>query len=76
MLTFCDNITPQVVTALEDRDSPFYNVKTSIKEPWYLKFNNSAIYEHNNDDPFKKLYWEICMSSFKRFYDFKVNLLP
>jgi hypothetical protein len=65
-----------VKEALESPDSPFYNVKTSIKEPWFLKFNNSAIYQSNDDDAFKKLYWEICMSSFKRFYDSKVTILP
>jgi hypothetical protein len=45
MITFCDDEEPQVKTALEAKDSPFASVKESIKEPWYLKFNNSALYK-------------------------------
>jgi hypothetical protein len=45
MITFCDDEVPPVKKALEDKDSPFASVKESIKEPWYLEFNNSALYK-------------------------------
>ncbi len=50
MLTFCDNSAPPVKQALEDKESPFYKVRHKISEPWFLKFNNSAIYQQNDDD--------------------------
>jgi hypothetical protein len=45
MLTFCDNDVPPVKKALEDKDSPFVEVKATIQEPWYLEYNNSALYK-------------------------------
>lgn len=44
MLTFCDNSDPPALTSLTSKESPFSDVKKQIKDPWYLKFNNSALY--------------------------------
>ena len=78
MLTFCDGKEPQILASLLDDDS---NFKKSIydhikdKNPWYLQFNNSAIFESNRTGKFTELFWELGMESFKRFFT-KLNLLP
>lgn len=71
MLTFCDGKEPQILASLLDDDSTF---KKSIydhikdKTPWYLKFNNSGIFESNREGKFTELYWELGMDSFKLFF--------
>ena len=46
MITFGDGNEPPIIKGISEVGSPFYNVKPHIKEPWYLKFNNSAVYEN------------------------------
>jgi hypothetical protein len=61
MITFCDGSEPKVVSALsfkggkvhnkdtkKDESWPksiFYDLIPKIKAPWYLEFNNSALYK-------------------------------
>jgi len=45
MITFCDGHEPPILQGLISVDSPFYDVKNQIRDPWFLRFNNSAIYE-------------------------------
>ena len=77
MLTFCDGKEPQILASLLDNESTF---KQSIyehikdKNPWYLQFNNSAIFESNRNGKFTELFWELGMDSFKLFFT-KLNLL-
>ena len=71
MLTFCDGKDPQILASFLDDESTF---KKSIyphikdKEPWYLQFNNSAIFESNRTGKFTELFWELGMDSFKLFF--------
>lgn len=71
MLTFCDGKEPQILASLLDKESTF---RKSIydyikdKEPWYLQFNNSAIFESNRTGKFTELFWELGMDSFKLFF--------
>ena len=77
MLTFCDGKEPQILASLLDNESTF---KKSIYDhikyntPWYLQFNNSAIFESNRTGKFTELFWELGMDSFKLFFT-KLNLL-
>ena len=50
MITFCDGNSPPIINGLTIPESPFYDVKQYIREPWFLKFNNSAIYEKPSQD--------------------------
>lgn len=70
MITFADGNEPPIIKGITEKDSPFYNVKKSIRDPWFLKFNNSAIYENpkNDDNKFTELFWKVCMNSFELFY--------
>lgn len=68
MLTFCDGNIPQIVAALEEKGYIFDKIIPKIKSPWYLKFNNSAIFSVNKDK-FNEMFWELGMESFKNFID-------
>lgn len=73
MLTFCDGNLPQIVDALKEPGSIFDRLIPKIKDPWYLKFNNSAIFSINKDK-FNEMFWELGMESFKNFVK-KLNTL-
>ncbi len=76
MLTFCDGGNPNIIEGLLDKnESEFANFQPLIKEPWFLKFNNSAIFTPESNDPFNKLFWELGMKSFDQFMD-KINSVP
>ena len=71
MLTFCDGKEPQILASLLDDESTFkksiyYHIRD--KTPWYLQFNNSAIFESNRTGKFTELFWELGMDSFKLFF--------
>lgn len=80
MITFCDGSTPPILEGLINQESPFYEVKNFIREPWYLKFNNSAIYQKvygdERQDMFTQMFWTIGMDSFEQFYEKKLKLNP
>ena len=52
--------------------SSLSNLIPSIKYSWYYKFNNSAIYKGNTEDPFTQMFWKLGMTNFD---DFKEKLL-
>ncbi len=55
MLTFCDGKEPQILASLLDNESTFKkSIYEHIKDnnPWYLQFNNSAIFESNRTGKF------------------------
>ncbi|EMD43408.1 Hypothetical protein EHI5A_261980, partial [Entamoeba histolytica KU27] len=52
MLTFCDGEEPKVINALQSKECVFSTIIPEIDEPWYLKFNNSAIYSDKTEDKF------------------------
>ena len=65
MITFCDGNTPPVVEyALPEL---FDKLIHSIGNPWYFKFNNSAIFSGNKDE-FTQMFWKIGMESFSTFF--------
>ena len=70
MLTFCDANEPQILKSLTAPDSIFIPILEAIKkyDPWYLKFNNSAIFT-SSISAFNKLFWELGMASFKVFIE-------
>ena len=74
MLTFCDGKEPQIIDALKSKDSMFYTILPHLQEPWYLKFNNSAIFA-TIKDKFTEMFWQLGMDSFKIFLQ-KILALP
>ena len=75
MLTFTDGGKPQILDALQDEKCLFNQVLSSIGKDWYFKFNNSGIFEKNENDVLNITYWNIGMNSFKLFND-KLKTLP
>ena len=75
MMTFCDGQEPQLKAALISQESIFKNIIKLIKYPWYLKFNNSAIFASNKNDAFNELFWKLGMDSFNEFMK-KLQSLP
>ena len=75
MLTFCDGGKPQVLNALKDEGCLFSQFLHSLGKEWYYKFNNSAIFEKNEDDVLNITYWNIGIESFKKFTQ-KLKTLP
>jgi hypothetical protein len=71
MITFCDGSTPPILEGLTIPESPFHDVQAFIREPWYLKFNNSAVYtsSKNKSTGFERLFWDLGMKSFEEFYE-------
>lgn len=51
MITFCDANIPPILEGLTVPESPFSEVKARITNPWYFKFNNSAIHQHLTGEP-------------------------
>ena len=78
MITFGDGKEPQILSSFLDNESTFKkSIYDHIKDnnPWYLQFNNSAIFESNRTGKFTELFWELGMDSFKVFFS-KLNSLP
>ena len=76
MLTFCDANEPQILDSLKAKDSIFKPILNAIQkyDPWYLKFNNSAIFT-SSISQFNKMFWDLAMASFKVFIE-KLKCLP
>ncbi|BFU21273.1 Zeta toxin/Type II/IV secretion system protein/Elongation factor Tu GTP binding domain/Septin/AIG1 family/50S ribosome-binding GTPase, putative [Entamoeba histolytica] len=74
MLTFCDGKKPQVINALESKECIFSTIIPEIDNPWYLKFNNSAIYDDNTEDEFTQMFWKLGMKNFDDFITKLLNL--
>ncbi|EDR21635.1 hypothetical protein, conserved [Entamoeba dispar SAW760] len=74
MLTFCDGKTPQVINALQSKECIFSTIIPYIDEPWYLKFNNSAIYDDNTEDGFTQMFWQLGMKNFDDFIEKLIKL--
>ena len=67
MITFCDGQTPPLVNALQQPDALFDKLIPSIGNPWYFKFNNSAIFTGNRDE-FTQMFWKLGMENFNTFF--------
>ena len=73
LFTFCDNKEPAIINSLKINE-PFKSFIPKIKQPWYLKFNNSGFFENPNDY-FAKSFFKIGVESFNQFFD-KIVTLP
>ncbi|GAT96191.1 hypothetical protein conserved [Entamoeba histolytica] len=74
MLTFCDGQTPQVINSLQSKECIFSEIIRYVEKPWYLKFNNSAIYDDNTEDEFTQMFWKLGMRNFDDFISKSVTL--
>ena len=76
MLTFCDAYEPRIIDSLIAKDSIFNPILNAIKQydPWYLKFNNSAIFT-SSISQFNKMFWDLGIASFVVFIE-KLKNLP
>ena len=74
MLTFCDGQTPNIVKFLESKESIFSQIREQIEYPWYLTFNNSAIFA-GVQEKFTKSFWDLGMDSYNCFLA-KLKKLP
>ena len=75
MMTFCDNKDPQLKSALLSPESNLKEIISLIKYPWYLKFNNSAIFA-SNKDKFDEIFWKLGMKNFQEFMKNLQSLSP
>ena len=50
LFSFCDIGEIVSKKCFEDKDSPFYKIMNRIKEPWYLKFNNSGFFAEKKNE--------------------------
>ena len=72
MLTFCDGISNSYIFFgwwFSFKKSIYPHIKDKI--PWYLQFNNKAIFETNTIGKFTELFWEL---GFKLIFN-KLSLL-
>ena len=67
LLTFCDGRIPQIVDALEHSNSVLSKLIPCLNKPWYLKFNNSAIFNDNLEETYTKMFFTLNMKSFEEF---------
>lgn len=74
MLTFSDGQTPNIVSCLESKESIFSEIREQIQSPWYLTFNNSAIF-CGVDLQFTRNFWDLGMASYRSFVQ-KLKMLP
>ena len=49
LFTFCDGNEPNFIDSLKSKENPFSKYLNDIKEPWYLKFNNSAFFSEKKN---------------------------
>ena len=75
MMTFCDAEEPQLKCALLSPESNLRPIIKLIKFPWYLKFNNSAIFA-SNKGKFNEMFWKLGMESFDEFIKKLLSLTP
>ena len=73
MLTFSDGGKNQIIDSLLN-DASFSIIKNYLQEPWYLNFNNSAIFTDKNDQ-MTDMYFQMAMESFEKFL-IKIKSLP
>jgi hypothetical protein len=60
LTTFSDGQTPPVLDAVKAAE---------VKYQQFFKFNNSALFAEPNPDSFDKMFWELGMKSFEKFFN-------
>ena len=73
MLTSSDGGKNQIIDSFLN-DSSFSVIKDWLENPWYLNFNNSAIFSDNNDE-ITDMYFQMGIESFEKFL-IKFKSLP
>jgi len=74
MLTFSDGQVPNIVESLESKESIFSQIRDQIQDPWYLTFNNSAIF-NGIEQKFSRTFWDLGMDSYLSFAR-KLRMIP
>ena len=74
MLTFCDGQVPNIIESLKSSESIFSQIRDQIQDPWYLTFNNSAIF-NGIEQKFTKNFWDLGIDSYISFAR-KLKMLP
>ena len=68
VLTFCDGGEPQFVSSLQDKTSLVAPIIPTIKDPWYLQFNNSVVFEKfKSTNKMSSMFWDLFQESMKEF---------
>lgn len=62
LFTFCDGGEPLFINSLTSNENPFSKIISNISEPWYILFNNSAIFSDKAN--FRNVFWDICYEGF------------
>jgi hypothetical protein len=72
LFTFCDGNEPNFIDSLKSEENPFSKYLNCIKDPWYLKFNNSAFFSEKKK--FNEIFWNMSFDSFGKLIE-KFNVL-
>lgn len=64
LFTFCDGGKPLFINSLTSNENPFSKIISNISDPWYISFNNSAIF--SDKENFRNVYWNICYDGFSK----------
>ena len=67
MLTFCDGGKPVILDCLQSANFMFHEIIPYIETPWFYKFNNSGIFEKDEDNQFNLSFFNLGMKSFSDF---------
>ena len=67
MLTFCDGGKPVILDSLQSANFMFHEIIPHIETPWFYKFNNSGIFEKDEDNQFNLSFFNLGMKSFSDF---------
>ena len=72
LFTFCDGGEPLFINSLISSENPFSKIVNNIPEPWYVIFNNSAIFSENSN--FRNVFWDICYDGFSNLIFKLINI--
>ena len=67
MLTFCDGAKPVILDSLQSEEFMFHEIIPHIEAPWFHKFNNSGIFEKDEENEFNLSFFNLGMKSFNEF---------
>ena len=62
LFTFCDGGVPLFIKSLTSTENPFSKIISNISDPWYISFNNSAIFADKSN--LRNVFWDICYDGF------------
>ena len=68
LFSFCDVGKILSKICFEEKDSPFSKIINKMKEPWYLKFNNSGFFSEKKNE-FIEEFYKMGDESFKKLFN-------